>query len=48
MTMLPEVAIIAACTYIIATRISPLVEGKNKSQQGNGDEESQRRLSIET
>jgi hypothetical protein len=48
MTVLPEVDIIAACTYIITTRISPLVEAKNKDQLNTGDEECQRRLSIET
>jgi hypothetical protein len=45
MTMLPEVVIIAACTYIIATRISPLIKAGKKVQQNTEDEESQR-LSI--
>ncbi|OKP13558.1 hypothetical protein PENSUB_749 [Penicillium subrubescens] len=46
MTMLPEFFIIAACTYIIATRISPLVKTRKKVQQTTEEEESRQRLSI--
>lgn len=48
MTMLPEVAIIAVCTYVIAFGISPLMEASRMSQEEIRDEESQRRLSVRT
>jgi hypothetical protein len=46
MTMLPEVVIIAACTYVIAAKISPLSKDNKKSNRNTGDEESQRRISF--
>jgi hypothetical protein len=46
--MLPEVAILAVCTYVIAFRISPLIEFDNSSERELEDEESQRRLSVGT
>lgn len=44
MTMLPEVAIIIVCTYVIATRISPLQKGAQPVSR-KADEESQEELS---
>lgn len=44
MTMLPGVVIIAACTYIIGTNISPLSKDNKNSHRDTEDNESQRRL----
>jgi hypothetical protein len=44
MTMLPEVAIIGMCTYIIAAKISPLQKETHRSPRKTDDEESQEGL----
>lgn len=47
MTMLPEVAIIGVCTYVIGVEITPLYQHEKQLSQRLDDQESQRGMSME-
>lgn len=47
MTMLPEVAIIGVCTFVIGVKILPLRQGGKQLSRRLEDQESQRGVSME-